>query len=127
MPPKRPTKLKQSIAKLQGVARERAIYAESLVESNDYSREAADLIAYVLYPLDDDVVTTKEFAKEIGSLSMDVGALVDTATAGAAVNAASMALAGFRIVAESHGNAYYLGRFERAIAEAVGTEARFGA
>ena len=35
--------------------------------------------------------------------------------------------AGFRIVAESHGNAYYLGRFDRAIADAVGTEARFGA
>lgn len=126
MPPKRPVKLKQSIARLQGVARERAIHAEGLIENHGYSREAADLLAFTVYPLDDDVATTREFAREIGSLSMDVAAFAETSTPGGAVHAAAMALHGFRSVAESHGNEYYLARFDRAVTDVVGTEARFG-
>jgi hypothetical protein len=126
MPPKRPTKLKQSIAKLQGVTRERAIHAEYLIESKEYSREAADLVAYVLYPLDDDVATTREFSKEIASLSMDVGAFAETATSGAAVHSAAMALHAFRNVADSHRHGYYINRYGRAVSEAIDTEARFG-
>lgn len=126
MATKRPAKIKQSIAKLQGVARERAIHAEGLIENNEYSREAADLLAFTIYPLDDDVAVTKEFAKEIGSLSMDVAAFAETSSSGAAVHAAAMALHAFRSVAESHGHDYYFTRFDRAVTEVVGTEARFG-
>lgn len=126
MPPKRPTKLKQSIAKLRGVARERAVQAEYLIEDKQYSREAAELLAHVLFPLDDDVATTREFCREIASLSMDVSAFVDTSAPGAAVHAAAMALHAYRSVADTHNNDYYINRFERAAVEAVGTEARFG-
>ena len=126
MPPKRPAKLKQSIAKLQGVSRDRAIHAESLIENHQYSREAADLLAFTVYPLDDDQSVTREFAKEIGSLSMDVAAFAETSTPGAAVHAAAMALHAFRSVAEQHNNAYYLARYEAAVVAVAGTEARFG-
>jgi hypothetical protein len=127
MAPKRPTKIKQSIQKLRGVARDRAMHAEALIENNEYSREAADLVAYVAFPFDDDIEVTKEFSKEIGSLSMDVGALAETSSTGAAVNAAVMALTGFRMAAETHKHAYYMNRYDRALAEAKGTETRFGA
>ena len=126
MPPKRPVKLKQSIQKLRGVARDRAIHAEGLIENHDYAREAAELLALTAYPFDDDVETTREFAKEIGSLSMDVSAFAETSTPGAAVHAAVMALEGFRSVAERHEHKYYFARFDRAISEAAGTEKRFG-
>lgn len=127
MPPKRPAKLKTAIAKLHGVARERAIHAEDLVVTQDYAREAADLVAYVVYPFDDDVTTSREFAKEIGSLSMDVAALAETATSGAAVNGAVMALVAFRAAAEAHNEAHYIKRFEQAVSDAASTEAKFGA
>lgn len=126
VPPKRPAKLKQSIAKLKGVDRDRAIHAESLIENHDYSREAADLLAFTIYPLDDDQATTKEFAKEIGSLSMDVAAFAETSTPGAAVHAAAMALHAFRSVAEHHENPYYIARYDTAVSHVAGTEARFG-
>jgi hypothetical protein len=127
VPPKRPAKLKSAIAKLHGVARERAIHAEDLVVNQDYSREAADLIAYVVYPFDDDVTTSREFAKEIGSLSMDVAALAETATSGAAVNGAVMALVAFRAAAQAHNEAHYIKRFEQAVSDAASTETKFGA
>ncbi len=126
VPPKRPAKLKQSIAKLQGVNRDRAIHAESLIENHGYSREAADLLAFTVYPLDDDQATTREFAKEIGSLSMDVAAFAETSTPGAAVHAAAMALHAFRSVAEHHENKYYIARYDAAVSQVAGTEARFG-
>jgi hypothetical protein len=127
MPPKRPAKLKQSIAILRGVARDRAIYAESLVTEREYAREAADLLAYVSYPFDDDVEVSRELSNEIGSMSMDVAALAESSTPGAAVNAAAMALVGYRSAAERHGHAHYLARFDKALLEAAGTEKRFGA
>ena len=126
MPPKRPAKLKQSIAKMQGVSRDRAIHAEGLIENHQYSREAADLLAFAVYPLDDDQATTREFAKEIGSLSMDVAAFAETSTPGASVHAAAMAMHAYRSVAEQHDNAYYVSRYDAAVAAAAGTEARFG-
>jgi hypothetical protein len=126
MPPKRPAKIKQSIAKLRGVDRDRAIHAESLIENHEYAREPADLLAYVCYPFDDDVTSTREFAKEIGSISMDVAALAETSTPGAAVNAAAMAVVAFRSVAERHNDTYYLKRFDKLLIDVPGIEARFG-
>ncbi len=127
VPPKRPVKLKTAIAKLHGVARERALHAEDLVVNQDYAREAADLVAYVVYPFDDDVSTSREFDKEIGSLSMDVAALAETATSGAAVNGAVMALIAFRAAAEAHHETHYIKRFEQAVSDAASTESKFGA
>ncbi len=126
MPPKRPVKVKSSIAKLRGVDRDRAMHAEALIVNQEYSREAADLLAFVVYPFDDDIATTQEFAKEIGSLSMDVAAFAETATCGAAVHAAAMAVRAFRGVAEDHEATYYVTRYDRAVIEANGTATRFG-
>lgn len=123
---KRPTKIKQSIAKLSGVERERAMHAEHLIENLDYARESADLLAYVTYPFDDGVVTSKEFAKEIGSLSMDVGAFAETATPGAAVHAAAMAIHAMRGAAETSGETYYLNKLDRILVELPSIERRFG-
>lgn len=126
MPPKRPTRIKSSIAKLRGVERDRAMHAEDLVTNRDYGREPADLLAYVTYPLDDDVATSSAFAKEIASLSMDVAAFAESSTPGASVHAAAMALHAFRAAAETHGETYYLARFDRVLADAADVEARFG-
>ncbi len=126
MAPKRPAKLKQSIAKLRGVDRDRAIHAEGLIENHEYARESADLLAYVTYPLDDDVVTTKEFMKEVNSLSMDVSAFAETSTPGAAVHAAAMALHAFRSAAVTHNEAYYVTRLDRLMIDLPSIEARFG-
>ena len=102
------------------------MHAEALIENNDYAREAADLLALVAYPFDDEIEVTKEFSKEIGSISMDVAALAETSTTGAAVNAAVMALTGYRMIAETHKHTYYMNRYDRALSDAKGTEARFG-
>ncbi len=126
MPPKRPAKVKQSIAKLRGVDRDRAMHAEDLVSNQGWGREPADLVAFVVYPLDDDVATTPAFANEIGSLSMDAAAFAETATSGAAVHAAAMAMHAFRSVAESHQQAYYLARFDRLLIDVPSIEGRFG-
>ena len=125
MPPKRPAKVKQSIAKLRGVDRERAMHAEALV-NDGWGREPADLVAFVVYPLDDDVETSSAFACEIGSLSMDAAAIAESASSGAAVHAAAMAVHAFRSVAESHQHAYYLTRFDRLLVDVPSIEARFG-
>jgi hypothetical protein len=79
-----------------------------------------------VYPLDDDQPTSREFAKEIGSLSMDVAAFAETSTPGAAVHAAAMALHAFRSVAEQHNESYYVARYDAAVSAVAGTEARFG-
>jgi hypothetical protein len=126
MPPKRPTRLKFSIAKLRGVERERAAHVEELVSERDYGREPAQLVAYVSFPLDDDVSTSAAFAAEIASLSMDVAAFAESAGPGASVHAAVMALHAYRAAAEAHGESAYLDRFDRAIADAALVEQRFG-
>jgi hypothetical protein len=123
---KRPAKLKQSIAKLSGVERERAIHAEDLIDKHDYARESADLLAFVVYPMDDGVSTTKEFAKEVASLSMDVGAFAETSTPGAAVHAAAMALHAIRGAAETHGETYYVTKLDRMLVDLPSIEKRFG-
>ncbi len=126
MSPKRPVKVKSSIAKLRGVDRERALHAEYLIEDHEYARESADLLAYVTFPLDDDVTTGKAFAGDLGSLSMDVAAFAETSTPGAAVHAAVMAVHAFRASAESHGEDYYVRRLDRLLVTLPSIEARFG-
>lgn len=126
MPPKRPVKVKSAIAKLRGVDRERAIHAEALIENHEYARESADLLAYVTYPLDDDVAVGRPFASDIRSLSMDVAAFAETATPGAAVHAAAMAVHAFRSSADTHGEAHYILKLDRMIVGLASIEARFG-
>ena len=126
MPPKRPAKVKSSIAKLRGVDRERAMHAEYLIEDHEYARESADLLAYVTFPLDDDVAAGKAFAADVGSLSMDVAAFAETSTPGAAVHAAVMAVHAFRASAESHGEDYYVRKLDRLLVTLPSIEARFG-
>jgi citrate synthase len=126
MASKRPAKIKSSIQKMRGVERERALHAEDLIDNHEYARESADLLAFVTYPHDDDVATSKEFVKEINSLSMDVAAFAETSTPGAAVHAAGMALHAFRGVAESHKEEYYVKRLDRLLVDLPSIEARFG-
>ncbi len=123
---KRPAKLKSSIAKLNGVERERAIHAEDLITNHEYARESADLLAYIAYPLDDGVNTTPAFAKEVASLSMDVCAFAETSTPGAAVNSAAMALHAFKLAADTHNEAHYVLKFDRMLVDIRSIEARFG-
>jgi DNA-binding transcriptional regulator PaaX len=126
MPPKRPAKVKSSIAKLRGVDRERALHAEYLIAEREYARESADLLAYVTFPLDDDVAAGKAFAADIGSLSMDVAAFAESSTPGAAVHAAVMAVHAFRDSAESHREDYYVRKLDRLLVTLPSIEARFG-
>jgi hypothetical protein len=126
MATKRPAKLKSSIAKLSGVERERAIHAEDLIDNHEYARESADLLAFVTYPLDDGIPTTREFAKEVASLSMDVAAFAETSTPGASVHAAAMALHAFRAAAESHNESHYVLKLDRILVDLPSIEARFG-
>jgi hypothetical protein len=126
MPPKRPAKVKSSIAKLRGVDRERALHAEYLIEDHEYARESADLLAYVSFPLDDDVPAGKAFAADLASLSMDVAAFAESSTPGAAVHAAVMAVHAFRASAESHGEDYYVRKLDRLLVTLPSIEARFG-
>ena len=122
----RPTRMKSSIAKLRGVARERAVFAASLVDARDYGAEAADLVASAAYVLEDDIVTSAAFAKEIGSVSMDFSALVETSSPGVAVNGAAMAFHAYRSIAEAHDQKDYLRRFDEVIVGLPALERRFG-
>jgi hypothetical protein len=126
MASKRPAKLKQSIAKLNGVARERAIHAEDLIDNHEYARESADLLAFVLYPLDDEVTCSREYSNDVASLSMDVGAFAETSTPGAAVHAAALALHAMRASAETNNEAHYILKLDRMLVELPSIEARFG-
>jgi hypothetical protein len=123
---KRPAKLKSSIAKLNGVERERAIHAEDLIDNHEYARESADLLAFLCYPLDDGVTTSREFANEVASLSMDVAAFAETSTPGASVHAAAMALHAFRAAAEAHHESHYVLKLDRMLIDLPSIEARFG-
>jgi hypothetical protein len=125
VPPKRPLKVKQSVAKLRGVDRDRALHAAALVEDG-WGREPADLVAFVNYPLDDEVSTSSAFANEIGSLSMDAAAFAQDATPGAAVHAAAMAVQAFFDAAQSHDETYYVNRYQAALIDAPNVAARFG-
>ena len=123
----RPTRMKSSIAKLRGVARERAVFAASLVDERDYGAEAAaDLVASAAYVLEDDIVTSAAFAKEIGSVAMDFSALVETSSPGVAVNGAAMAFHAYRSIAEAHDQKDYLRRFDEVIVGLPALERRFG-
>ena len=122
----RPTRMKSSIAKLRGVARERAVLAASLVDERDYGAEAADLVASAAYVLEDDIVTSAAFAKEIGSVAMDYSALVETSSPGVAVNGAAMAFHAYRSIAEAHDQKDYLRRFDEVIVGLPALERRFG-
>jgi hypothetical protein len=126
MPPKRPAKLKQSIAKLSGVDRERAVYAQSLMEHQEYARESADLLAFVVFPLDDGISHTREFGQEVGSLSMDVAAFAETSTPGAAVHAAAMAVHAMHAAAVTHNESHYVRRLDVLKIDLPSIEARFG-
>ena len=119
-------KMKQSVAKLRGVARERAVFTSELVGRN-YAPEAAEFVALAVYPLEDDIETTAALNKEINSVAMDVSALVETANTGAAVNAAAMAFHAYRALAVEHDNAAYIARFDETIVGMARLEERFGA
>ncbi len=126
MASKRPAKLKSSIAKLNGVERDRAIHADDLITNHEYARESADLLAFLAYPLDDGVTTSREFANEVASLSMDVCAFAETSTPGAAVHAAAMAIHAMKLSADSHNEAHYIKRLDRMLVDLPSIEARFG-
>jgi hypothetical protein len=126
MASKRPVKLKASIAKLSGVVRDRAIHAEDLINNKGYARESADLLAFVTFPLDDDVTTSKEYAKEVNSLSMDVSAFAETSTSEEAVDLAAGAILAFRTAAATHNEAHYLKRLDQWLVEVPSIKKRFG-
>ncbi len=126
MASKRPVKLKASIAKLSGVTRDRAIHAEDLINNKGYARESADLLAFVTFPLDDDVTTTKEYAKEVNSLSMDVSAFAETSTSEEAVDLAAGAIMAFRTAAVTHNEAHYIKRLDQWLVDVPSIKKRFG-
>jgi hypothetical protein len=126
MPAKRPAKIKTAIAKMRGVERDRALFSQDLADNRDYSSEAADLLAFAVYPFDDDIPCGAAFAKEMGSLAMDIGAMAETAEQGAAVHGAALAVRAYRGVAEEHGEKHYIAKFDRELAGLERLVARFG-
>jgi class 3 adenylate cyclase len=126
MASKRPIKVKASIQKMRGVERDRAMHAEELIINKEYARESADLLAYVTFPLDDDVTTTKEFAKEVNTLSMDVSAFAETSSSEEAVDLAAGAVLAFRNAAAQHNEAHYIRKLDLLLAEVPSIQKRFG-
>lgn len=126
MPPKHRAKITTAIAKLRGADRERALFAQELVEHRDYAPDAAGLVAGAVFPFDDDIACGQQFTKEMGSLAMDVAAMAETAEQGAAVHGAALAIRAYRGVAAEHDERAYLAKFDRELAGLERLVARFG-